>query len=283
MKLLSNNEWKMKKQAEAKKLVLSSLVGAEVGHLNPIAMQSYMQDNGYDLIMVNLAKKGRTTGWKSGDQILAEEDGVLTDVTSKILTNKVASTSKVFNFKQWLESRAGAIDRITSPDLLRKREDELRSKLRKLRSSSEDVDGEELDKTKKELLSVIDQLKTAASQTHLQKRALYEGVQGYFVSQRRAWSNCVKCKQDAGTNPQKAWDECLEEYQKGSKDAKWVLDYASDAKDKMKVKAQAYQSQMGAYWEKIDQKKKAGMSTAEAVDFVLKELERVGSSIPIVP
>lgn len=69
----------------------------------------------------------------------------------------------------------------------------------------------------------------------LTKHANYEGAQGYWVAQTRAWSNCLKCKRDAGKGAQEAWQGCIDEYQKKAGSDDWLYDYASDIKDKIKV------------------------------------------------
>ena len=223
MKRLTDRQWKMKKVAEAKKLVISSLIGQNVGHLEKTALLGFMQSHGYEPVMVAIpgfSTSARTLAFKSGDEIIAvNREGLIEDVSKKARPAKAASEdSGPFNFSKWLK-----------------------------------------------------------------KQALYEGAQGYAVAQRRAWANCVKCKQDAGSGAQEAWDKCLDEFQKGGKDGKWAYDYASDVKDKMKITAQAYQAQMGEYWEKIQQKKLSGMTTAEAVNEVLKELEHRGRGIEVKP
>lgn len=44
------------------------------------------------------------------------------------------------------------------------------------------------------------------------KLAFYEDVRGYAMRQERAWMDRYKEKVDGGTAPQKAWEECLNEY-----------------------------------------------------------------------
>ena len=48
------------------------------------------------------------------------------------------------------------------------------------------------------------------------KTAFYEDVRGYWMGQERAWMDKYKEKVDSGKDPNEAWQECLEEYNKGS-------------------------------------------------------------------
>jgi hypothetical protein len=68
---------------------------------------------------------------------------------------------------------------------------------------------------------------------YLQKHSFYEGTQGYWVAQSRAWANCTKCKQDAGKSAQEAWQECIDEYSGKKSNEEWAYQYASDVEDKM--------------------------------------------------
>ena len=69
-------------------------------------------------------------------------------------------------------------------------------------------------------------MKKAFNLKQYTKTAFYEGAQGYMKPQTRAWQNCYKCKSDEGKGPQKAWDECMNEYQEaGSSD--WAVKYSS--------------------------------------------------------
>ena len=70
---------------------------------------------------------------------------------------------------------------------------------------------------------------------YLHKQAFYEGVQGYFVAQGRAWSNCAKCKRDAGKTANEAWEECIQEYSGQKSNDDWAYKYGSDDEDKMKI------------------------------------------------
>ena len=86
------------------------------------------------------------------------------------------------------------------------------------------------------------------------KQANYDGIQGYWVAQTRAWQNCVGCKQKSGEAAQKAWQECLDEYQKGDGRLEWVADYASDEIEKIRKSAQHMRNDYLAYGDKIKQK-----------------------------
>lgn len=65
---------------------------------------------------------------------------------------------------------------------------------------------------------------------HLTKTAnmAYEGSQGYFLAQSRAWMNCIKCKQVEGQSAQESWQGCFDEFQKGDRKLSWIQDYAGD-------------------------------------------------------
>jgi hypothetical protein len=63
------------------------------------------------------------------------------------------------------------------------------------------------------------------------KTAFYEDDRGYWNKQTRSWMNCYKCKSDKGIAPQKAWDECLSEYQQANDKAEWVLSYTGVTDD----------------------------------------------------
>jgi hypothetical protein len=107
----------------------------------------------------------------------------------------------------------------------------------------------------------------------LQKRANYEGAQGYMRAQSRAWMNCTKRKMEDGTEPQEAWFSCCDEFQKGDQNMEWVSKYASEDSDKLLKTADDYQVQMAPYWEKIHQKVRlAGKTLDQAVVEVVKEL-----------
>jgi hypothetical protein len=56
----------------------------------------------------------------------------------------------------------------------------------------------------------------------LKKQSMFEGAQGYFIVQRRAWQNCIRCKLNDGKTANTAWEECLKEYQKSGNNAEWA-------------------------------------------------------------
>jgi len=116
----------------------------------------------------------------------------------------------------------------------------------------------------------------------IQKRANYEGAQGYMRAQTRAWMNCTKLKMQAGSQPQEAWFSCCDEFQKGDQKMDWVSKYASDAGWILKVAEYGeYQLQMGPYWDKIQKKVKSGGKTmGQAVMEALEEFQNEGSKIP---
>lgn len=63
------------------------------------------------------------------------------------------------------------------------------------------------------------------------KTAFYEDSRGYWSRQTRSWQNCYKCKSDKGIAPQKAWNECLSEYQGAIDKSEWALSYTADKED----------------------------------------------------
>ena len=72
--------------------------------------------------------------------------------------------------------------------------------------------------------------KTFNLHNYMQKTAnmAYEGSQGYFLAQQRAWMNCSKCKRVAGKTAQDAWQECFDEFQKGDRKLSWLESYAKE-------------------------------------------------------
>lgn len=116
----------------------------------------------------------------------------------------------------------------------------------------------------------------------LQKKANYEGVQGYFVAQTRAWQNCVACKQKDKKSAQEAWNECLEDYQKTSSNLEWIKDHLPSEHYKIEKTAQSSdpQLQMGSYWEEIKSQMKKGLSTGEAVFKALEKCQKDAEKIP---
>ena len=117
----------------------------------------------------------------------------------------------------------------------------------------------------------------------LQKQANYDGIQGYWVAQTRAWQNCVACKQKKGASAQDAWMKCLEQYQKGDGRLDWVADYVPEETFKIQKIAQSLggdQAQMGTYWQRIKAKMKKGMTTGQAVLATLEECQKDAQKIP---
>lgn len=105
---------------------------------------------------------------------------------------------------------------------------------------------------------------------YLEKTANYEGVQGYWKGQTRAWQNCCKAKLDKGSNPQKAWQGCLDEYQTGEGNMAWAGKYAADSSPSLQKQA----SEMAPYHNQIMAKIATGKTTAQAVMETIKELAR---------
>ena len=108
MKTLSDKEWKMKKVAEVRNITATGLLGQGVGHMDKLALVSFMQGNGYEPIMVEVPgfSQGSITAWKSDQEILAiNPEGVLEDVSRKARPARQASSGG-FNFKNWLNKQA---------------------------------------------------------------------------------------------------------------------------------------------------------------------------------
>jgi len=114
----------------------------------------------------------------------------------------------------------------------------------------------------------------------MEKKANYEGAQGYMVAQTRAWQNCIRCKQSDGKSAQESWDKCLEEYQKTQGTTDWIAQNCHKSETEGLSKS-AQQLQMGGYWDKIKGYKSKGMTTAEAVTFALKDCENAAKAIPV--
>jgi len=62
------------------------------------------------------------------------------------------------------------------------------------------------------------------------KTAFYDDARGHMQGQTRCMQNCYKQKYDDKITPQKAWQQCLDEYNEASDKGKWILNY-SGAKD----------------------------------------------------
>ena len=121
--------------------------------------------------------------------------------------------------------------------------------------------------------------KTFNLKNFLEKKAYYEGVQGYMVAETRAWQNCVRCKMKDGKGAQESWESCLDEYQKMAGTTDWIEKNCTKI-EKEAVTKTAEQLQMGVYWEKINGYRKKGMTTAEAVDMALRDCENAAKNIP---
>jgi len=123
-------------------------------------------------------------------------------------------------------------------------------------------------------------------QKYLFRGTNYNGIQGYWATQTRAWQNCVGCKQKHNKSAQEAWEECLNEYQKGDGALGWISKYIpceeSDGIQKLAqtIMGGGYQLQMGSYWERIKKKQKQGKTTGEAVMETLQECQKDARKIP---
>jgi hypothetical protein len=92
----------------------------------------------------------------------------------------------------------------------------------------------------------------------LTRKANYEGAQGYFQRQQRAWMNCVRCQLNEGKGAQDSWETCLDEYQKNGNSMDWA---AAHVAEKVVRTAGANYD----YSHLIKQYKAAGFTTAQAV------------------
>jgi len=72
--------------------------------------------------------------------------------------------------------------------------------------------------------------KTFNLKSYIAKQAnfAFEGSQGYFLAQSRAWMNCSKCQREKGKTAQEAWQICFDEFQKGDRKLSWLENYAKD-------------------------------------------------------
>jgi len=103
--------------------------------------------------------------------------------------------------------------------------------------------------------------------TQLTKTANYEGAQGYFVLQRRAWQNCVRCKLNDKKSAHAAWQECLDEYQKTGNNLEWASAHVAE-----KVIKSA-QVQVGTYGHRVQRYQQQGLTVAQAVMRTLVECQ----------
>jgi len=114
----------------------------------------------------------------------------------------------------------------------------------------------------------------------LQKKANYEGAQGYFVLQRRAWNNCVRCKLNDQKSAQEAWQECLNEYQKTGNNMEWAAAHLAEKVDRTVEASCSPQMQMGKYWDRIQKHLKEGITMGKAVMETLEECQDDAEKIP---
>lgn len=97
----------------------------------------------------------------------------------------------------------------------------------------------------------------------LTKQASYEGLQGYWSAQSRAWCNCFKQKLEASKDKsaQKAWQTCLDEYNKDAGNTSWALKYAGGEK----IKKEASGGNEESYKEEISKNISKGMPIRNAI------------------
>jgi hypothetical protein len=94
----------------------------------------------------------------------------------------------------------------------------------------------------------------------------YEGSQGYFLAQQRAWMNCIKCKQTDKKSAQTSWQECFDEFQKGDRKLSWIQNYAGEVVESKLSKEAAVD-----YSEDIAKNTATGLALGAAVTKVLQE------------
>ena len=114
----------------------------------------------------------------------------------------------------------------------------------------------------------------------LTKKAMYEGAQGYFVLQKRAWMNCVRCKLNDGKGAQNSWQECINEYQKDGNNVKWFADHVADKVVRTAGACSNNQLQDGKLQARIAAYQKKKMTPGQAVMMALHDCEVDAGKIP---
>ena len=109
---------------------------------------------------------------------------------------------------------------------------------------------------------------------------MYEGAQGYFVLQKRAWMNCVRCKLNDGKGAQDSWQECINEYQKDGNNVKWFADHVADKVVRTASACSNNQLQDGKLQARIAQYQKQKMTPGKAVMLALHDCEVDAGKIP---
>ncbi len=109
------------------------------------------------------------------------------------------------------------------------------------------------------------------------KIAQYVGCQGYWLKNRRCWDNCYRHKRatQPGTPAQEVWMECWDEYKDSINNEKstWAK-YASKKVKKIKLTAEEETKWNKAFINKVENKRKEGMSTPEAVYLTINNESR---------
>jgi hypothetical protein len=93
----------------------------------------------------------------------------------------------------------------------------------------------------------------------------YEGSQGYFLAQQRAWMNCSKCKREEGKSAQDAWQECFDEFQDGDRKMSWLENYAADEAGKISKESAI------DYSEEVIKLASSGLGIKDAVESTLQQ------------
>jgi hypothetical protein len=109
--------------------------------------------------------------------------------------------------------------------------------------------------------------KTFNLRSYMEKTAnmAYEGSQGYFLAQQRAWMNCSKCKRDNGKSAQEAWQDCFDEFQEGDRKMSWLENYASDEVQNVKKESAI------DYSEEVIKLASSGLGIKDAVNTALQQ------------
>ena len=105
----------------------------------------------------------------------------------------------------------------------------------------------------------------------LEKRAFYEGAQGYSHAHGRAWCNCIRENMD-GDDPsfQKAWENCWEEYQETGTNYDWALKYASKEVKQFGLKAEG-DNKLGKYADAVKSMVDKGYPWKTVISHAIKQ------------
>ena len=101
------------------------------------------------------------------------------------------------------------------------------------------------------------------------KFAQYNGVQGYWLRNRRCWDNCYRHKRatQPDSSAQEVWMSCWEEYKKSIQDNEsgWEKYAVEEDKGKLLVNAKIEEEWNKNFVDEVEQKAESGLTTAEAI------------------